>query len=304
MEILRFIESIRLPFFDVLFSLITRLGESAVTIVVIIPIFWCINKKLGYKLIYSALYSLGINQFLKILVKRPRPWVEDKTFKPVKGAKGAATGYSFPSGHTANAAVLFGNLLIAFKKAWVKALFAVVILLIAFSRLYLGVHFLSDVLVSLVITAMLVIVVSKALDLAENNNLSEIILNIGLIALATALLIYCRYSSNGEPEAQTALKTAYTFIGVATAVVVSRFIDKHYTHFSVKAPLPVQVCKVVAGAALTLLIRLGLKYGFEALGLSGYILDSFRYFAVAFFAVGVWPATFKFWVKLYNKLKS
>ncbi len=304
MDILKFIESIRTPFFDAVFSVITRLGESAVTIVLILPIFWCINKKLGYKFIYSALYSLGVNQFLKILAKRPRPWVQDPMFKPVKGAKGAATGYSFPSGHTANAAVLFGNLLAFFKKVWVRDIFAVILLLIAFSRLYLGVHFLSDVLFSLIITFIIVAAVSKTLDLAENSKTAEIILNTCLVVLSVALLVYCVSTSGSEAESKHALKNAYTMVGVTLAVVASRLIDKYYTRFSVKAPLPVQVFKVVLGAALTLLIRLALKYAFSFIGLSGYVADSVRYFIIALFAAGVWPATFKLWVKLYKKIKS
>jgi undecaprenyl-diphosphatase len=71
-------------------------------------VFWCFDKKHGYFLITIGFLGTVINQFLKVLFRIPRPWVKDPNFTIVESAKEAATGYSFPSGHTQSAVGSFG----------------------------------------------------------------------------------------------------------------------------------------------------------------------------------------------------
>ena len=103
MEFLYFLESLRNPFCDALFSLITTLGEETIFIVMAILFFWCINKWEGYYLFTVGLIGTVINQFLKLWFRIPRPWVRDPNFTIVESAQEAASGYSFPSGHTQSA---------------------------------------------------------------------------------------------------------------------------------------------------------------------------------------------------------
>ena len=118
MSILYLFEKIRNPVLDVVMSLVTKLGEETLFIVLAIVVFWCIDKKGGYFLICVGFLGTIINQFLKVLFRVPRPWVKDPNFTIVESAKEAATGYSFPSGHTQSAVGRFGAIALFFKKAF------------------------------------------------------------------------------------------------------------------------------------------------------------------------------------------
>ena len=88
MEFLYFLEGLRNPLCDTLFSLITHLGEETVFIVIGILFFWCIDKWEGYYLLTTGLMGTVINQFLKLWFRIPRPWVRDPDFTIVESARG------------------------------------------------------------------------------------------------------------------------------------------------------------------------------------------------------------------------
>ena len=149
MEFLRFLESIRTPIGDALMSFITLFGEETLFIVLALVFFWCIDKKRGYYLLFTCFTGTICIQFLKMTFRIPRPWVLDPNFTIVESAREAATGYSFPSGHTQCAAGLWGGIARSAKKRSVQIGGTVLVLLVALSRMYLGVHTPLDVLVSL-----------------------------------------------------------------------------------------------------------------------------------------------------------
>ncbi|MBR6708499.1 MAG: phosphatase PAP2 family protein, partial [Clostridia bacterium] len=156
MQFLYFLEANRTPVLDAVMGLVTHIGDELFFIALAVILYWCVSKKWGCYVLLVSFTGTIINQFLKILCCVPRPWVRDPAFTIVESAREAATGYSFPSGHTANAAALLGALARISKKAWLRAVCIVLILLVAFSRMYLGVHYPSDVAVSLFISALLI----------------------------------------------------------------------------------------------------------------------------------------------------
>ena len=87
---------------------------------------------------------------LKVTACVYRPWIRDPRIIPDVDAQAAATGYSFPSGHSMNAAALYGGA--AIRKELSKALritMVIIMVLIAFSRNFLGVHTPQDVLIGM-----------------------------------------------------------------------------------------------------------------------------------------------------------
>ena len=110
MKFLYFLESIRTPVGDTLMSAITLLGEETLFIVLALVFFWCVDKKRGYYLLFSCFTGTVCIQLLKMIFRIPRPWVLDSKFTIVESAREAATGYSFPSGHTQCASGLFGGI--------------------------------------------------------------------------------------------------------------------------------------------------------------------------------------------------
>ena len=103
MSVLYFFESIRCSALDAIFSVITLFGEETALLAIGLIVFWCVDKYKGYYLLSVGFLGIIINQTLKMICRVPRPWVKDPNFTIVESAREAATGYSFPSGHTATA---------------------------------------------------------------------------------------------------------------------------------------------------------------------------------------------------------
>ncbi|MBP3369649.1 MAG: phosphatase PAP2 family protein, partial [Clostridia bacterium] len=110
MSFLYFLEGLRNSVFDAIFSVITLCGEETVFMAVGMIVFWCFCKYQGYYLLSVGFIGTLLNQFLKIICRVPRPWVKDPSFTIVESAREAASGYSFPSGHTQTSVGLFGGL--------------------------------------------------------------------------------------------------------------------------------------------------------------------------------------------------
>ena len=155
MEFLRLLESARLPALDAFFSAVTYLGDELAFMALALLLFWCVDKRTGYYVFVVGLFGTLANQFLKILCRVPRPWVLDPGFTIVESARAAATGYSFPSGHTQNAVGTFGAIGLLTKRRWVNIACLALVLLVPFSRMYLGVHTPLDVSVAFLMAAIL-----------------------------------------------------------------------------------------------------------------------------------------------------
>ena len=151
MTVLRMLESLRVPAMDGLMQAVTELGSEVFFLVVALVLFWCVSKQEGYYLLTVGFFGTVLNQFLKLLCRVPRPWVLDPEFTIVESARADATGYSFPSGHTQNSVGTFGVLGRCARRTWVRILCGILMILVPFSRMYLGVHYPSDVLCGMVL---------------------------------------------------------------------------------------------------------------------------------------------------------
>lgn len=297
MKFLYLLESIRNPFFDWFFSLITEIGGETTLLVLGFVFFWCIDKKQGYFTLLCGLFGTVINQGLKLMCKISRPWVIDKNFTIVESAREAATGYSFPSGHTQNVAGTFGSLALGQKKykaVWIPSV--VIIVLVAFSRMYLGVHTPADVLTSLAVAAILVLFLSPIFESEERfRRCMPYVVIVGYV-LTVALLCYAFLHPTEGVDAEnlaSARKNACTLHGAVMGLVAVFFLEKFTGDFDTRAVWYVQVIKAVLGFAGVLLIKSLLKAPLNFLCFGNeYVGRAIRYFLMVVFAGGLWPMTF------------
>ena len=175
--------------FDNLFGFITQFGEYLFLLLIVALIYWMIDKKCGLYMLFTFYFSLMINQFLKVTACIYRPWVLDSRIQPVPSAIKMATGYSFPSGHTAGATSIFGSIAVwLWKNKLARYLSILAILLVGFSRNYLGVHTPQDVVVSLILGAFVLFGNLKLLKWLEKNKNNDIVL-FAIILVASLLLV-------------------------------------------------------------------------------------------------------------------
>lgn len=128
------------------------LGDEEFYLFVMPAIFWCFDSRLGLKLGLLLMLSNGVNGMFKFLFHSPRPfWVNDKVVAYVH-----ETSFGLPSGHSQNAVAMWGYFASITKKNWLRWVFISVFVLIGLSRIFLGAHFILDVVVGWIIGGVLV----------------------------------------------------------------------------------------------------------------------------------------------------
>ena len=305
MDFLRLLEGLRTPFFDMVFQFFTYFGEETIFMVVAMFFFWCIDKKTGYLLLYVSFLGNIINTFLKLLFLVPRPWVLDKNLTIVESARAGATGYSFPSGHTQNSAGLFLGIARARKELWVRVVCIALTLLVAFSRMYLGVHTPVDVLASLGIALLLVLVAYPLLSRAWDNAKWFAPLIGILLAVGIALILYVELTpmpANAIAEFSLSCnESAYKMVGGAFGFATVLWLERKYVRFSVKAVWWAQLLKLVIGLGLIIAVQTLTKSPLLALFGGHNAGNAVRYFLMVLVGGALWPMTFKFFGKLGQK---
>jgi len=302
MTLLRMLQTIRNPFLDTLVALITKLGEENVFLVLGLFILWCVSKKWGFRFLTAGLVGSAVNQLLKAIFLIPRPWVLDPAFEIVEAAREAATGYSFPSGHTQTAVTVYGMLAAWLKKKWVTVACVALILAVGFSRMYLGVHTPYDVGVSLITGTLTVFGMMHLFTRTEGDAKREGRIHWGVFAFALVLLAYVlfapkRAANIAEFDAH-GVKNAWTLVGTTAGLIAAWIIDQKYTHYETKAVWWAQILKLALGVALVMGVRLSLKPVFAVVFGGHVAADALRYFLMCVVGGGLWPMTFRHFAKL------
>ena len=302
MPFLHFLESIRNPVFDWVFSTITHLGEETFFLVVAILFFWCVNKREGYFILITGLVGTIVNQVAKLFFRVPRPWVIDPEFNVVDSAVEEATGYSFPSGHTQNIAGTYGSICAHEPKRWKTALCVTIIVLVAFSRMYLGVHTPLDVVVSLLVALGLLLLLRPVFSSDENMKkympwvvVCSVVLSLGFLAYVLAI----SGDNTLDPHNyNSGLKNACTLLGCTAALIPVYILDSKLINFRTDGRWYAQIIKLALGLVGVLAIKSGLSSPLTALFGNEMVARAVRYFLIVMFAGSVWPLTFKWFSTL------
>ena len=309
MTFLYWLESIRTPVLDAFMATVTHLGEETFFLVIALLVFWCVNKKQGYSLLLIGFFGIIVNQLLKLTFRIPRPWVKDPDFTVVESAVEEATGYSFPSGHTQNTVDTFGCVARGARRMWLRIVCIVIIVLVALSRMYLGVHTPLDVGVSLGIGALLILFVYPLLERALDSRRAIWWVLGSVVALSVVFLLltelYFPTIEGIDPHnLASGQKNAYTMLGCSLAVIPVFAFDRYKIKFDTAAPLLGQILKLVLGAAIALAIKELLRSPLEALFAGHMISRAVRYFLIVVFAGTLWPMTFSFWARVGRKKET
>lgn len=150
------------PFADTFFKFVTTLGNGGAIWIITAIVLLCFKntRKAGISLSISLIFCLVVgNLTLKPLIARPRPFDADLSIIPLIPKP---TDFSFPSGHTLSSFAAATSLTLSFKRRGAYSF--ILATLIAFSRLYLMVHYPTDVLFGIILGTLLGFLAKKVFD--------------------------------------------------------------------------------------------------------------------------------------------
>ena len=302
MEFLYLLEKLRTPWLTEIMLAVTELGGETAFLALALIVFWCVDKRRGYYLMSVGFITTICNQFLKMFCRVPRPWVKDPDFHAVEEALPEATGYSFPSGHSQSSVGVFGCLAVTAKKNWMKALCIALMVLVPFSRMYLGVHTPADVLVGAGISLALVFALRPVVY--SEGGMKWLIP--AMVAISGAYLAYsvlCPVSAGLDLyNLEHGRESAATLFGSVAAIAVVYPIEKKWVNFPNGAVWWAQILKIIGGLAVVLAVKGGLKAPLAAI-MPELAARTVRYFLVVVTAGLLWPLTFRWFEKLGRKNK-
>ncbi len=149
-----YLQSLGNPFSDNLFKAITTIGSEPSYIFIASLIYWCFSKKTGIRAMYVILFSAFTAILAKNLFSMPRP--------PEYLHKIEENEYGFPSGHAQVSSGFWGYIGARTKNKWLIVGGAIAIFSISLSRVYLGVHYIGDVMGGIIFGLLIAIISFKA----------------------------------------------------------------------------------------------------------------------------------------------
>lgn len=244
------------------FAFITTIAVDYYILIPALILFWAVDKKAG--ILGIASYGVGCfyNAILKSTFAVYRPWIKNNKIKPLESVMKGASGYSFPSGHSTSVSSFYSALIFYYRKhKKLCVVFALMIFLTMFSRLYVGVHTPQDVLVGAllgILAIATVSVVSKFVSKKPNNDV--IVLIVGIIACIVALIYI--YTKNypmdyidGKLIVDPVTMTVNGFKdpGMFFGALLGWFVERRYVKFEIcKSPVK-KVERCFIGAILVIL---------------------------------------------------
>ena len=224
------------PFMEFVSTFATRY-----LILAVLFIYWAVNKRSGLYAIASMCLTLAVNQLIKLTACVYRPWIRDPRIVPAGDSITSATGYSFPSGHTATAAPQFGAMAVTSnrKHKWFPALCILGILLIGFSRNYLGVHTPQDVLVAILESALCLYIMRKIFVYLDAHPEKEDLFLIAGILFGAVSIAYVTFKPypmtyvDGKllVDPQKMMNDGYGDIAFLIAFCIGRLIERRWIRF-------------------------------------------------------------------------
>ena len=280
-QILELLHKLSSKFMNYFAFLISYLGSGILLFAVIAIVYFLISKKQGRLIGLVIAPSMVFNNILKTLfsAKRPFEFSGKEYLRKLDVKMDQATGTSFPSGHAQISSATYSEVFINFKKIWLRIICVAFIVLIAFSRLYLGVHFPGDVLVGLILGIGLSVFLHYMYAKIEDKNYKYFIYLIPLVITIPFIII-----NFNNPTSADLFKT----FGFASAFTLSMFIEEKFIKFKEDVPFKNKLLRLLLAAVFGLLV-----YASKIILPSHNFFQFLRYFLVTITSFMIVPFFFK-----------
>ncbi|MDF1596685.1 MAG: phosphatase PAP2 family protein [Acidimicrobiia bacterium] len=233
------------PGLDTLFKAFTFLGDEEFYLILLPLVYWSVDRATGVRLMIVTLSSSLVNTVAKTLGGQPRPFTyDDRVVRLVD-----ASGYGLPSGHTQSAVVVWGFIATETRRRWVWFLAGLLTLGVGLSRIYLGVHFPTDILGGFIL-GMLVLFVWLKYGRRAEAWFCRLPLNRQL-ALTAALPLMAMIAAPTDDV----VTAGGTFIGMGFGVI----LERRSLRFATAGPVISRVGRFVVGGFVLVVLWWGLR---------------------------------------------
>lgn len=248
--IIKTIQSVANNFWDIVMVVFSFFGATEFFVLAFVLLFWCYDKRFAFK--FAAIFGAvsAINWGLKEIIMRPRPFVADGSIINYTNT----SGYSMPSGHSSAISAISGTIIFEAQKSskkWFKISTTIILVLlclcVGFSRMYLGQHYLTDVVAGLALGFAISLVVSKFIKFGNKEHIYALFL-LPLLVLGY-LMFFKTFATDNFRAGQYAI---IFMIGIA--IVLGYFFEKTFIKYESAKIWWFDIIKVVAfgGAAVGL----------------------------------------------------
>lgn len=278
------------PALDGVMNFFTFLGRAEFYLLIAPFIYWTIDKRLGMRALVILIATDVITSSFKLLLHQPRPyWIGG-----VKELSQEAS-YGIPSSHASDSLAVGGYLASRAKKTWFRVAIGIILFFIGLSRLYLGVHFLHDVLFGWLIGAsVLWVAIKQSKQIAAWARSQSLSAQIGFgfvlssVIILLGILIRSLISGTPDPESWSRFSTearsithSFTLAGALFGAITGYALMRQNARFRPAENWSGRALSYIIGIIGLVLIYLGLDIAFSTIAADesvlGYALRYIRY---------------------------
>lgn len=278
--ILEIIQWIKNPLLDYLMLTITTTGSETFYSVILVLLFWYAKEKETYFQTFMLLLTFILMDILKHSFAMHRPIESEAaalshTIRVI--GKSTGGGFGLPSGHTMASVVFWYFIYRFYESKWIKRMAIAFIILVPFSRLYLGVHFPLDVLAGYGF-ALIILSLTAFLKLYEKLMGQKYLWPLWFIAILIFTTSWMTYPT------ETVIKSSGSIIGLLIAgIQIKGFAQKNF-RFNI-----ISILIGIFGLLIILSLKTGLKAFFGIIFSLDSLANFLRYFLVTYTGFFVVP---------------
>ncbi len=300
-SLIEWLQSFATPIINAIAIFFTMFGEEMVLVAVIGGIYWCLDKEKGKYIATNFLPTVVAGPMIKNIAVRRRPYMDHKgrieCLKIVDSSGDmydlAVQGFSFPSMHASNTLSVLGSFALSVKKKTVYYITFVFLLMIGLSRVFVGVHYPTDVLAGWLLGIVMLIFVSLMQKKIKNHLVYAAV----FCVLALPGWFYC--TSNDF----------YTAYGLLIGVFVAFWFESRFVKFKNKKNILRALLRLAGGLAIFLGLSEGLKLPFSKSflaedGFLPHLIRCIRYAVSSFTVMALYPMLFKVTDTVIGKRKN
>ena len=287
-------------------TFMNAVSQGLLPVLALIPlyIYWCQDKKAGCIMAFSLSVGSLANHILKLTFCIERPWLLDARITPPEIAIRNQGGYSFPSGHAQLAAgYLIGTAVWAGRKKALSALCIIALILIGFSRVYLGVHTLLDVLAGVLEAAVLLWLFSRLINWFWDDAKRTAFVSAALVVIAMASAVYffmkpypLHFDTSGKLLTDPKNMITLSGVGATIGFAAGLYLERRFIRFSTAVPPKVKITRLIVG----IIVYLPLYY--FGTTLMSMIVSSLLFGLI--FNIILWLFTLAGYPLLFKKIKA